>query len=280
MVTDYYLQNRTFDKDRDIECGGKMVVGSDVLPQDRYLYDDDYYSSLTTTETKKSQSSGSVTVNAGKTLILEAKDSIELKAGFHAKSGSRFLAKVDGTNPNSRSAVNGNVECGRILKSRIGLNRIYSVSGNEKSVTWTLKGYQTNFITTSIEFELPVNLKKGQYSLYAENEDCPIASIVISKEQSTQKINEPWIESETIDDFSFEIIPNPANKLVTISSELPFKKIKVLDISGIIVYEDLFDVETKNVILDLTQYKAGTYFVQLNNSNESIGTKKLVVQHY
>lgn len=32
MVTDYYLQNRTFDKDRDIECGGKIVVGSDVLP--------------------------------------------------------------------------------------------------------------------------------------------------------------------------------------------------------------------------------------------------------
>ncbi len=31
MVTDYYLQNRTFDKDRDIECGGSMVVGNNVV---------------------------------------------------------------------------------------------------------------------------------------------------------------------------------------------------------------------------------------------------------
>ncbi len=85
MVTDYYLQNRTFDKDRDIECGGKMVVGSDVLPGadfpftgKKYLYTYQTYASagLNTTETEKSQPTGSVVVKSGNELLLEAKDNI------------------------------------------------------------------------------------------------------------------------------------------------------------------------------------------------------------
>ena len=136
MVTDYYLQNRTFDKNRDIECGGKMVVGSDVLPiadfpfiSKKYLYTYQTYASagLNTTETEKSQPTGTVIVKSGNGLLLEAKDRITFESGFKVEHGATFKAVVDGSNPNSRSS-DSQLKCGQIVTRISDNKRTFTVS--------------------------------------------------------------------------------------------------------------------------------------------------------
>ncbi len=279
MIQDYYLQNRTFDKDRDIECGGKMVVGSDVLPPDKYLYDDDFYSSLTTTETKKSESNGNVVVNQGNSLFLEAKDSIELKAGFKATKGSSFKARVDGTDPNKRSDNSGNQGCGRIITSNIQNEIVYSVSGELDVLNWNLKGYKTNISIGSNEFTIPDYIEKGQYSLTAKVDGCVPSSIVVVQEKISELNDNDWKEEESINTIEFTLKPNPANTLVKIDSEVLFTKVKISNVLGNVLFEQEIETGKKEFSIEISDFASGTYFIEIKSKDEYLGSKKLVVQH-
>ncbi|MCB0482707.1 MAG: T9SS type A sorting domain-containing protein, partial [Flavobacteriales bacterium] len=285
MVTDYYLQNRTFDKDRDIECGGKMVVGSDVIPSKgypftgkKYLYDPAQYTSpnLNTTETEKSEKIAPVIVKSGYSLVLEAKDSIKLKPGFKAESGSTFKAIVDGTNPNTRSAKSEVRKCGRIISECKGK---YSISNRDVSVNWILKGYNVHIEESGKSFSVPEKLSKGQYSLHATSAECPVASIVIVVEGKKEVYSSPESEYINIPDTGlFKIIPNPANESAKIVSWSKIGSYRITNSSGHLVLSNDVEFSLEHEI-NMSQFNTGVYLISVTYKNGEIETKSFVVQH-
>jgi hypothetical protein len=281
MPTDYYLQNRTFTKDRDIECSGSMVVGRDVLPTTNYLYNiNNHDLALSTTETKKTQPVGDVVLSSGKTLLLEAKDKIIFKTGFKASSGSHFTAKIDNQNPNLRSATNDFSPCSQIKKqTRTGETIIYKLSNKNTIAQWQLKGYETNFNGSGNEFKIPENLRKGQYSLHASTPSCPLASIVFNVEKQVPKNITPITNTEKIGNSSVKIIPNPSDKQIKVSSNEFIREIEFTDSFGKQLFVKFFDRNIKNMDINVSEYASGIYLIKVKLENGNYETKRVVVQH-
>jgi hypothetical protein len=280
MPTDYYLQNRTFDKDRDIECGGDMFVGRDVLPSNKYLYQTAAYPNLNTTETKKTQSNGSVVISNGKSINLEAKNYIRITPGFKVTSGSSFTAKVDGTDPNTRSDESIQ-SCCKIVKGEGANNSIiYSLSGHCISADWNLRGYKTDITSDEPEFTIPEKLNKGQYSLNVTSANCPIESVVLSVNNNKVNQNSTPPNSEQLgNSSSLNVIPNPTNGSFSIISDKPMKSIDIIGSVGQLVYEIVLPQQSKEWKVNLLNMTAGIYTIKVKYDENEIETKKIVVQN-
>jgi hypothetical protein len=280
MPTDYYLQNLTFDRDRDIECGGDMVVGSSILPPNRYLYDFQTYSSLSTSETKKSQSDGVVLVTSGKQLNLEAKTSIKFNSGFKVTNGSYLTAKVNGTDPNVRSSDYESMPCGIITKFDSETKTpTYIVGNDNRSVDWTMTGYNTYINRTGNAFEIPRELRKGQYSLHAVKEGCELSTIVFLVQESNNSKKEGKNEFTFTRNESFQIMPNPATSTLNVVSGELFCGLLILDSFGQQVLSVELSCSTNSMDLNIGNYASGIYLVVLSYSNGNKESKKLVIQH-
>lgn len=80
---------------------------------------------------------------------------------------------------------------------------------------------------------------------------------------------------DTIEDYlSFEVFPNPANEFVNISNPPKNATLRILDLTGKIMHEQLMlnDFESVNI----SGFTNGIYLVQIEN-NGSISNKKLIV---
>jgi hypothetical protein len=280
MPTDYYLQNRTFDKDRDIECGGDMFVGRDVLPSTKYLYSiNNHDLSLSTSETKKTLPNNNVVVKPGVSLLLEATNSIVFKSGFKAENGSMVTVKVDGTNPNTRSDKN-NKQCGDIVRANNETGQVvYKYSEESSDVIWNLKGYSFDEYFQESSVIVPPNLQKGQYSLSAYHQGCKIPSVVIDIKNRILQINEPNQKTITNHSQKWNITPNPGNEIVNIESNDLFVSIRVDNLEG-------KNIENKKVIdpsnsfnLNVSNYVSGAYLISILLKDGKIRTKKLIVKH-
>ncbi len=77
-------------------------------------------------------------------------------------------------------------------------------------------------------------------------------------------------------DISFEVFPNPANTLTTLSfKDNTPRKLRVISVLG----ETLIDQNTskQKEVLDLSAFKPGVYFIEVNEGNRK-QVKKIVVQ--
>lgn len=233
--------------------------------------------SLTTTETKKTMPIGSVIVNSGTTLNLEATNSIKLTAGFKALSGSHFKATTDGTNPNTRSSTRTVPSCGFITK--VPSSRIEYRLTQAQSANWVLKGYETSIAGSGESFLVPEDLKKGQYSLHARTLECPLASVVFSVENNLdcEPINQPNIKPFNNNE-NLRISPNPARMSVAISVSSNVSQLHIFDSHGHLLssYEDL--VPENQIEINISHWLPGTYYVHANFVNGIIENEKLVVQ--
>lgn len=76
------------------------------------------------------------------------------------------------------------------------------------------------------------------------------------------------------------ILPNPAKDYITITYNLSPKKVYVLsiyDIKGIQVYELTLNGNKGMQTIDLSQFKAGTYFYSVTNNKNMIKSDKLII---
>ena len=286
MIQDYYLQNRTFDKDRDIECGGKMVVGSDVLPSisvppyvgKNYLYNYGKYiaSGLNTTETEKSQNIGIITVKSGIELLLEAKDKITFKTGFKVENGAEFNAKVDGTNPNTRSD-NSQTSCGQINTNIVGGERTFTVSNAEEAIQWQMVGYNSMVQSSGNSFTIPKGTSKGQYSIEVNTIGCSIPTIVISVAQAKIETKNDEIIYDNIVESNLILSPNPADKEIVLQSSEIIEVVEVFDMYGKEI--EAYKPKLNKCAMNISNYGNGTYLVRAHFKNRDYETKRFVVSH-
>jgi hypothetical protein len=71
------------------------------------------------------------------------------------------------------------------------------------------------------------------------------------------------------------LLPNPADRQVTVSAALPLLHVEVYDLAGRLV--ETRQPNGTNLQLDLKSYPSGTYLVKVTTANGT-STKKLVVK--
>ncbi len=131
--------------------------------------------------------------------------------------------------------------------------------------TFTLSDMATAFIetteqesgTTINDFSEPVT-----YTIKAENEN---------PEDWTVTVTEATVGINKISANKISIFPNPTNRIINIKTQEQINKITISDISGKTI------LETTNTEIDLSEQKAGTYFLQIEIGN-TIFAKKIVVE--
>lgn len=92
-----------------------------------------------------------------------------------------------------------------------------------------------------------------------------------------------WHDYASVDELSNElsvaISPNPSNGLFNIQlteADASSFQVTVYDISGTEVYSE--SVLSKNKAIDLSNHKAGTYFIKVLTENKSV-VKKVLLQN-
>ena len=70
------------------------------------------------------------------------------------------------------------------------------------------------------------------------------------------------------------LYPNPATDSVTITTATDQSMVKVIDVTGKLVYSTLINNQGS---IDTSAFANGVYFVQISNENQPLQTKKLVV---
>lgn len=91
-----------------------------------------------------------------------------------------------------------------------------------------------------------------------------------------QRIGETTLVGSVEDESSFQIFPNPAAEIVTISDVPKLSNITITDFYGRIKYEQLAMNGYEKI--DVSNFTCGIYLVHIeNNSNTS--TKKLLIKH-
>jgi PKD repeat protein len=75
---------------------------------------------------------------------------------------------------------------------------------------------------------------------------------------------------------SFKCYPNPANSILNVQSEEPLNSIKMYNIGGQLMYEDVL-CNTKLQSIDISSFEKGVYFVELR-SELNASTIKLIVE--
>lgn len=77
--------------------------------------------------------------------------------------------------------------------------------------------------------------------------------------------------------FQLQLVPNPANSLVTISSKINFQHITIYNTSGQVVFNNSFSSSILSHTLELENLPSGLYFVEISNTDHK-ALKKLLKQ--
>ncbi|MEO9888089.1 DUF7619 domain-containing protein, partial [Nonlabens ulvanivorans] len=77
--------------------------------------------------------------------------------------------------------------------------------------------------------------------------------------------------------FQLQLVPNPANSLVAISSNISFQHITIYNTSGQVVFNSSFSSFTLSHTLELENLSSGLYFVEISNADHK-AIKKLLKQ--
>ncbi len=81
-------------------------------------------------------------------------------------------------------------------------------------------------------------------------------------------------EVQELHSGSFEVYPNPSNGIVTVNSSNVISKITIINVLGEVVKS--ITVDSKQVIVDLTDLKSNVYFLQITDAKNQTSIKKIV----
>ncbi len=117
-------------------------------------------------------------------------------------------------------------------------------------------------------------------SAYTFNDACPETYKLVATDNNGCKdsinftINEPTIGVNDINENTFSMYPNPANKILIINNLSKESQINIFDITGRIIYAE--NILTSNTKLDIENWKDGIYTVQVITEGK-IANRKLVI---
>ena len=79
--------------------------------------------------------------------------------------------------------------------------------------------------------------------------------------------------------INFKCYPNPTTGIliIEIPENLTITRIKLIDISGKVIYENEYNTNVK-IELNLASYKKGQYLLQIEDKNGNLCTEKVIRQ--
>ena len=130
--------------------------------------------------------------------------------------------------------------------------------------TWTMNGNaiggNSNVITVS---------QPGVYEVYVDG-GCPSASGPLYIIDCTTGIG------ETTGAAGIKVYPNPTHDKLTIETILPNYTLTIINTLGQVVEQR---AESKSVVLDVSQYNSGIYYLRIETTDGHALNRKFVVQH-
>lgn len=187
----------------------------------------------------------------------------------------------------NQNQINNTVQ---ILTSPNGMgNHVWEVFNSD--VNQNQGSLIANYTTTNINITLPLTgyyLVKHTISQAPCNE--PVSTAVwyaydiLRRVSTKQTISNDMLNRKSsfeqlrgnIEDFTFNIYPNPTNGKFNIDfEESSVQQITVTDALGKIVLENKTDANSTNACLDLSEYPSGVYFIKINAGEKTI-MKKIV----
>ena len=128
---------------------------------------------------------------------------------------------------------------------------------------------------------LPQNVTT-EYEWWAQGKNEAMLKIVETENNGTPQIRS--IEYQDIylgldaslqeNSFEFNLVPNPADNLISIESDLAIEQIKVIGLDGSVVLKQNTNNESK-LSIDISIFQAGVYFVEVSSGKFS-ATQKLI----
>ena len=221
--------------------------------------------------------------NAGRLVILAP---ALTRANFYSAMQSMHFYGSDDWNAKVAFTMNGNI-MGSILSGTV--SPVFNVMHNDGDgeIADSIKIWRgvsnnvslpqivnTTLQNNSSSYTDNTMLSGLEYYYFAEIKQADGQWIVTSpiwyKNTSTAGIK----ENKLVLDFNF--FPNPVSQKLSIStSETDYYKVSILDLSGRIIYENLF--YEKDFLIDLSIFAGGVYFLKVENSKNAV-MKKLVVE--
>ncbi len=138
-------------------------------------------------------------------------------------------------------------------------------------------GYNTEIVSTAMNFQVPKETTKGQYKLEAIVSGCEIPTIVLPVAQQSKEEEKEIILNNNVGEDYLVISPNPADKAILLKSKRTIKVVEILDSYGKKV--DRFRPNNLEFLLDVSNYSNGTYLVLVEFENGDNETKRFVVSH-
>lgn len=274
MFDNMYLQNRTIVYDRDFEAEYTITAGNDVQPAE---FGTDPYNSSYNKQIEKQD----FVVKSGVAVNMEAETMINLKPGFHTEAGSHFKAKLveNPTAAKGRIALNNSTAPPVIIGNKFicGATK-YSVADDKESISWTLKGYNTEINYSGREFTISQNLKAGQYTLYCSNGFSSSSKIVVvSSDENCNLFSQFTDNSSLIEKQKYIVSPNPSNGVFTVRTDFSEneKFIIVRDLLGQVIYKNMNFIGNTTQV-DLSPFPFGIYIIEIHNSNNAMETHKVI----
>ena len=168
-----------------------------------------------------------------------------------------------------------------------------TVTESSVTLTWTATGDCQVALVSGNSWSEPaassivdVAAGTGSYTFDAQ----PATTYTVGVRQVCTESNSDWVtrtvttdEQVGISNFEiqnseFELYPNPASKVVTISVnnlEIQNSKFEIVSLSGQVV--DQFEIHNSKFTIDLTSLPAGAYFVRLTGQQQT-AVRKLIVK--
>lgn len=149
-----------------------------------------------------------------------------------------------------------------------------------KSVINELDSVYQTFFGGGIWNVLPQNITT-EYEWWGQGKDEALLKIVVTENNGTSQIRS--IEYQDIylgldasieeNSFEFNLVPNPANNLISIASDLAIEQVKVISLDGTEVLKQIGSNVSKKI--EISMFQAGVYFVEVS-SGKFTATQKLI----
>ncbi|MDA3880380.1 MAG: T9SS type A sorting domain-containing protein [Prolixibacteraceae bacterium] len=213
---------------------------------------------------------------------MEAGTSIKLQSGFKLCNGANFKASIDGSNPVLKSRPVEQLSTPYIAGSKYASSiDSYTVNADDyDAVNWLLLGENVDYSSSLNKFDIPTDLKNGQYTLICRGEkngQIAAASKIIVVKNAVASRLEADLGSSSV---GLNLYPNPTTGIVSINLEAIEGKVNVIvrNLLGKVVAK-YNNVSASNPEIDLSALGKGIYFVDLISCNgEKVVNQKIIKQ--
>lgn len=120
----------------------------------------------------------------------------------------------------------------------------------------------------NLKSSLPAGTQiRNSAAIYFDYNAAVLTNTVLNTLQTTSGVHE-------FTSGSFDVYPNPSNGIVTVNSSNVISKITIINVLGEVVKS--ITVDSKQVIVDLTDLKSNVYFIQVIDTNNQTSIRKIV----